>query len=111
MINFVFLQFFLNFYACVQVNINGIISFNRPWNLFTPVFFPIINEDIIAPYWTNIDINNSGNVFFRESTNNEILLKITNEIKIVNPGLTEFKAHWAFIATWENVLLNANQEV
>ena len=50
-------------------------------------------------------------MFFRESTNNEILLKITNEVKIVNPRLTEFKAHWAFIVTWDNVLLNTNQEV
>ena len=101
----------MNFCACLQVNINGVISFNRPWNLLPPVSFPINDEDIIAAYWTNIDIRNSGNVFFRESTDNEILLKITNEIKIVDPRLTEFKALWAFIATWDNVLLNTKQEV
>jgi len=34
----------------------------------------------------------------------EILERITNEIKIANPRLTKFKAHWAFIVTWENVI-------
>ena len=93
---------------CVQVNTNGLISFNRPLNLLKPISFPVEEEDIIAPYWTDIDITDTGNVFFRESTDSKILDKITDEIKIINPRLTKFKAHWAFIVTWDNVLPNNN---
>ena len=39
---------------------------------------------------------------------NEVLNRITSEIKANNPKLTEFKAHWAFIVTWENVIKNHN---
>ena len=39
---------------------------------------------------------------------NEVLNMITNEIQATNPKLTEFKAHWAFIVTWENVIKNYN---
>jgi len=78
----------------------------------TPISFPIDDEDVIAPYWTDIDITHTGNVFFRESIEIEILERITNEIKTANPRLTKFKAHWAFIVTWENVIKkNDNQKV
>ena len=39
---------------------------------------------------------------------NEVLNRITSEIQATNPKLTEFKAHWAFIVTWENVIKNHN---
>ena len=83
------------------------ISFKRPLHQPTPVPFPI-DDDVIAPYWTDIDISTGGNVFFRESMENEILNRITSEILATNPKLTEFKAHWAFIITWENVTKNHN---
>ena len=39
---------------------------------------------------------------------NEVLNRITSEIKATDPKLTEFKAHWAFIVTWENVIKDHN---
>ena len=66
------------------------------------------NEDVIAPYWNDIDITYTGNVFFKESTENEILDEITNEIRNVNSRLADFKALWAFIVTWDHVVQNSN---
>ena len=99
----------VHLYTCVQVNTNGVISFKRPLNLFTVTSFIVDNEDVIAPYWTDIDITYTGNVFFRESTEDEILDEITNEIRNVNYlRLADFKAYWAFIVTWDQVVQNSN---
>ena len=84
------------------------ISFKRPLNLFTLASFPVDNEDVIAPYWTDIDITDTGNVFFREAIEDEILDKITNEIRTANSKLANYKAHWAFIVTWDHVVQNRN---
>ena len=37
---------------------------------------------------------------------NEILDSITSEIRATNPRLAQFKAHWACIVTWEDVMKN-----
>ena len=90
------------------MNTNGVISFKRPLSQHTPVSFPIDDEDIIAPYWTDIDTVHTGNIFFKESIENELLDKITSEIRAYNDRLFEFNARWAFIVTWENVLIKNN---
>ena len=84
------------------------ISFKKPLNLFTLASFPVDNEDVIAPYWTDIDITDTGNVFFRESVEDEMLDKISNEIRTANVKLANYKAHWAFIVTWDHVVQNRN---
>ena len=58
---------------------------------------------IIAPYWTELDITDGGIVFYKETTQTELLEYISAEVKSVEPSLAQFEAHWAFVVTWRNV--------
>lgn len=71
---------------------------------FTPSEFPLASKRrIIAPYWTDIDTNNGGNIWYRESTNKSLLQKASYEIHELFPEYYNFQATWIFIATWDNV--------
>jgi MYXO-CTERM domain-containing protein len=56
----------LLFFGAVQssayVNTNGNITFSGPVSTFTPAAFPIAAQPMIAPYWGDVDIRNTGGV-------------------------------------------------
>ncbi|XP_063420882.1 sushi domain-containing protein 2-like [Mytilus trossulus] len=86
------------------VNTNGVISFLGTMRTFTPSAFPLASERrIIAPYWADIDTNNGGDVWYRESTNLTLLGEASEEIHEIFPEQFNFHASWMFIATWDNV--------
>jgi len=60
----------------MQVNTNGLISFAQPYTHPHPTSFPLESVDIIAPFWTDIEITESGNVFFQEVVDTEELRKL-----------------------------------
>ena len=73
-------------------------------NTFTPSPFPLgSNRRLVAPYWTDIDTRNGGDVWYRESTNRTLLQRVSQEIRRVFPEQYKFQASWIFIATWDNV--------
>jgi len=86
-----------------QVSTNGLISFNDSYTQGRTTKIPAENDVIIAPYWTDLDITDGGNVFFKETTQPELLDYISTEVKSVAPSFTHFEAHWALIVTWVNV--------
>ena len=70
----------------MQVNNNGVISFDQAISQFTPDSFPFDGstsaaEDLqlIAPYWGDVDISgvNGGTVWYRESDAQEVLNRNT----------------------------------
>jgi len=69
------------------------------------------DDVIIAPYWTELDITDGGIVFFKETTQTELLEYISAEVKSVEPSLAQFEAHWAFVVTWRNVKSKEIEEV
>jgi len=86
------------------VNTNGAISFQQVLSQFTPSPFPLSNgRRIIAPFWADVDITEGGTVWYRESTNETILKRASDEIKLYYPSQIHFHASWVFIATWDNV--------
>jgi len=96
----------------LQVNTIGIISFKQSFTHPQPTSFPLKNVDIIAPFWTDIDVNKSGNVLFQEVSDTDVLERITNDIITAYPSFTSFRAQWAFIVTWDNIsIFNHKQEV
>jgi len=81
-----------------------VISFLGAISTFTPPPFPSGgNTRLIAPYWTDIDTRNGGDIWYRESTNNTLLQRVSQEIRRVFPEKNKFHASWLFIATWDNV--------
>ena len=86
------------------MNTNGVISFLRSVSTFTPNPFPIANDArMIAPFWADIDTTRGGTVWYRETTEDSLLDRATDEIKNYFPRFLRFRASWVFIATWENV--------
>ena len=86
------------------MNTNGVISFLGTMSTYTPSPFPLgSNKRLVAPYWSDIDTRNGGDVWYRESTNITLLQMVSLEIRRVFPEHYKFQASWIFIATWDNV--------
>ncbi|XP_046338970.2 sushi domain-containing protein 2-like isoform X2 [Haliotis rufescens] len=104
--------FFNRSHDKIFVNNNGIISFLDQLKTYRPENFPLDSETpIIAPFWADVDVQVGGKVWYRESSDFQLLEKATVEIKTYFPALRRFRANWMFIATWDNVgFYGASQE-
>ena len=80
------------------------ISFNASVPTFNPEPFPIAEKFLIAPFWADVDTRGTGEVYFKESTDQTLL---TSGRKIIlrdqETGLTGFRPRWLLIATWYRV--------
>ena len=88
----------------MQVNNNGLISFESSFSQFNPSRFPInAGNVLIAPFWADADTreNGSGTVFYRETTNPTLLQRASREIQ--DGLLVSFSPSHLFIATWDSI--------
>ncbi|XP_048752938.2 protein mesh-like [Ostrea edulis] len=96
--------FFNHQHGHLIVNTNGVISFLKTVSTFTPDPFPLDGDRrLVAIFWADVDTNNGGTVWYRESTNQTILNRATEEVRTYFPQFFRFQATWVFIATWDNV--------
>ncbi|XP_056008372.1 sushi domain-containing protein 2-like isoform X1 [Ostrea edulis] len=86
------------------VNTNGVISFLGTLSTYTPNSFPLAHDRrLVAIFWADVDTRKGGTVWYRESTNQTILHRATEEVRTYFPQFNRFQATWVFIATWDNV--------
>uniref|UniRef100_A0A8C5Q9U0 NIDO domain-containing protein n=1 Tax=Leptobrachium leishanense TaxID=445787 RepID=A0A8C5Q9U0_9ANUR len=96
-------KFFSKDYKSLFVNNNGVISFSKAVSQYTPDAFPLTRgETFVTPYWGDVDNRIAGSVFYRESTDPDLLQKITSDMDKHLPD-QHFIAKWAFIGTWDKV--------
>ncbi|KAK1153453.1 alpha-tectorin [Acipenser oxyrinchus oxyrinchus] len=89
-------------YRSIFVNNNGVISFNVQVSQFTPEAFPLTDSrSFIAPFWADVHNGIRGDVYYRESTDPDILQRATLDIRRYYKN--SFSASWVFIATWHRV--------
>lgn len=89
---------------CSQVNNNGVVSFNVQVSQFTPEAFPLSDSrSFIAPLWADVHNGIRGDVYYRESTEPEILERATQDVRKYFKNRPTFTATWVFIATWHQV--------
>ena len=87
-----------------QVNDNGVISFNSPYNARTPLSFPLSgNNKIIAPYWADVDTRGTGSIYYRQTTDPSLLARETSEIRTAFPRPLNDTISNLLIATWDSV--------
>ena len=93
------------------MNNNGILSFSKGVEKFSPRKFPIKDGvPVIAPFWADVDTTSTGKVFYREVTSNELLLtKAKNQIRAAFVNELNFEPEMLFIATWYRVGHYRNQ--
>ncbi|KAE9546599.1 hypothetical protein FO519_010189 [Halicephalobus sp. NKZ332] len=90
--------------STLWVNENGILSFVGPIHDFKPWCNPVVTQyRMIAPFWADVDTRCSGEVYFRQTTNDSVLKKANQEIANAFPEMHNIHLKWAFIATWYNV--------
>ncbi|NXS59617.1 TECTA protein, partial [Brachypteracias leptosomus] len=87
----------------LQVNNNGVISFDTRVSQYTPEPFPLADgRPFVTPFWADVDNVRGGDIFYRQSTQRDLLETITRDINRYFPNLP-YVASWAFVATWEHV--------
>ncbi|XP_049448994.1 alpha-tectorin [Epinephelus fuscoguttatus] len=91
-------------YRSIYVNNNGVISFNVQVSQFTPEAFPLSDSrSFIAPLWADVHNGIRGDVYYRETTEPEILERATQDVRKYFKNMPTFTATWVFIATWHQV--------
>ena len=74
-----------------------------PYTAFTPREFPLSGNQIIAPYWSDVDIAGIGQIFYRQTTNSTLLVRATNEIRAAFPTSQNVNVTNLLIVTWDAV--------
>lgn len=82
-----------------QLSIDGFLSFESPLPIGDIM---TLNKDVIIPLWTDTDNYTSGNVSYKQTTNDTLTEVATREIIRMFPGWN-FTASWVFIGTWEKM--------
>uniref|UniRef100_A0A914CS15 Uncharacterized protein n=1 Tax=Acrobeloides nanus TaxID=290746 RepID=A0A914CS15_9BILA len=86
------------------INVNGAISFKSVINVYTPSCAPVVGAfSMISPYWADVDIRTTGNIYYRESRNSNVLQQANMEIRNAFPEIDNVNMTWAYIITWYNV--------
>ncbi|XP_070545876.1 mucin-like protein isoform X2 [Ptychodera flava] len=103
--------FFGKFYTKFYVNMNGYISFDKPYQHSAPMKpFPVpAGQAILAPFWSDIDTTHgTGAVYYQSyslsssSEGRDLIAKVTRHIQAYF-NVPDFNATYLFIATWHRV--------
>ena len=89
------------FYSNIYLNKFACISLGSP--------MISVDKTVITPFYSNITTTTSGNIFYREETNSIGLVRIKEDINLVD---SLFNPTWALIVTWYQVTISnedANQ--
>ena len=60
-------------------------------------------DQIIAPYWADLDTTGTGQIFYRQSTDPGLLARVTSQIEAAFPLSKNITITNLFIATWDAV--------
>ena len=90
--------------SSTQVYENGILSFEQePLDLFPINYFHFVTSQSIAPFYANVDITGTGNVFYRQTADTNLLMRATNEIQSAFLASTNASIKNLLIVTWNDV--------
>ena len=92
------------YYLYMQVNNNGLISFDVRVRQFTSDSFPLGDgRMIIAPYWADSNVARGGMIWRRETSDSDLLARAGRRIRSAFPNQMSFTPTWLYIATWDEV--------
>ena len=79
----VYLKFCYPIISIFEVCTNGDISLDKPFNAYTLETFPLTKARnkaaLICPFWADVDLNNGGDLWSRETTDPVLLLRSSME--------------------------------
>ncbi|XP_077312582.1 uncharacterized protein LOC143933541 [Lithobates pipiens] len=90
-------------YSSIYVNNNGLLSFDVELGSSAAQHLPIATSGpCLAPFWTDVNNEISGNIFYRLSKDSELLNMTENDMSRYFPAVL-FSPKWVFVATWDKV--------
>ena len=57
----------------------------------------------MAPYWVNIDIRGTGDVYYRQTTNRTLLVQVASDLQSGFPEYQNLTITNLLIVTWDSV--------
>ncbi|KAF5302810.1 hypothetical protein FQA39_LY01990 [Lamprigera yunnana] len=100
-------EFSLTAIHCIDVNSNGLLSFQTDIPAFFNVEFPL-DYSVIAPLYSNIDISKTGTISYYETSSPELLARATRNIRQSFSYSQNFTPSSLFIVTWTRVGYHKN---
>ena len=76
---------------------------NNPYNHYIPTLLPLSGPRLIVPYWADVDLRGTGNIFYRQNKNSVLLARATHEIQTALSLPQNITVTNLFIATWDAV--------
>ena len=61
------------------------------------------SNKIIAPYWADADTRGTGDIYYRQSADNSLLVRATEQIRAAFPDSQDLLISNLLIATWNRV--------
>lgn len=95
--------YFTTIRTSAYVNTNGDITFANSLSTFTPSAFPSSSFVMIAGFWTDIITTNEGQIWYKLSTNPDLLNRTGSDVQSGFPGQEDFIPSFVFIVTWSEV--------
>ena len=73
------------------------------YNHHNPRALPVNENRFIAPYWSDTDILGTGQVYYRQTKDSDLLSRATDEIQRAFPFSQNLNITNLVIATWDAV--------
>ena len=88
----------------LQVNSNGVLSFDQSFTRCCGTRFPIFSAPLIAPFWHDFDPRVAGIISYRQTSNISQLNTVHQLFTTLDTGeLRDFFPTHLFVATWNQV--------
>ena len=86
-----------------QVGDNGIVSLNNSYNSYIPTLLPQNGSKFIAPYWADVDLRGTGQIYYRQTKNPTLLARATKQMQKTLCFSQNLIVTSLFIVTWDAV--------
>ncbi len=95
-----------NYCYCLQVSLNGLVSFGRSVSTSSPKAFPWIHP-ILAVFWTDLKVYDDGTVTYRSLLRNpgteDVYAHADEVVRQAFGNQLNFSSSWMLMATWNKV--------
>ena len=85
------------------MNTNGVISFKHSFHKTEPQDLPLKSPALISPYWEDFSTVRFGRVYYRITSDSNLLLRAQYHLQDLFPSGSLFFPSYLFIATWDRV--------
>ena len=90
--------------TCIQVNSNGVLSFDKSFTTCCGSrAFPTSSPPLIAPYWHDFNPRRGGHIYYRQTTDSQLLFHARFGLFLDARKLGDFFPTFLFITTWDEV--------